>query len=130
MHPVESNPTNYYQLFYKLLDILLTLATIILLAFTNMIASIKFIFLLYPRTIVIFLFMYFLFFYLIDYDKLDVYFHRYLLQDANFSLYKNDLYNSQNKKSNLSIISRLIDTVYGFMFRKHHHTNPTASAAL
>lgn len=130
MHPVESNPTNYYQLFYKLLDILLTLATIILLAFTNMIASIKFIFLLYPRTIVIFLFMYFLFFYLIDYDKLDVYFHRYLLQDANFSLYKNDLYNSQNKKSNLSIISRLIDTVYGFMFRKHHHTNPTTSAAL
>ena len=91
MHPVESNPTNYYQLFYKLLDILLTLATIILLAFTNMIASIKFIFLLYPRTIVIFLFMYFLFFYLIDYDKLDVYFHRYLLQDANFSLYKNYL---------------------------------------
>ena len=70
----ESNPTNYYQLFYKLLDIFLTIATIILLAFTNLIASIKFIFLLYPRTIVISLFFYFLFFYLVDHNKLLVLF--------------------------------------------------------
>jgi len=75
---VEGNPTNYYQLFYKLLDILLTLATIILLAFTNMIASVKFIFLLYPRTILMLLFLYFVCFYVIDYEKLDINVNRFL----------------------------------------------------
>lgn len=67
---VDSNPTNYYQLFYKLLDIFLTLATIILLAFTNLIASIKFVFLLYPRSIVFLLIAYFFFYFLVDLEKL------------------------------------------------------------
>lgn len=69
-HPTHDNPTNYYGLFYKLLDIFLTLATIILLAFTNLIASVKFVFLLYPRSIVLLLFLYTSCYYLVDHDKL------------------------------------------------------------
>lgn len=64
------SPTNYYGLFYKLLDIFLTLATIVLLAFTNLIASVKFVFLLYPRSIVLLLFLYLSAYYLVDYDRL------------------------------------------------------------
>ena len=110
-----TNPTNYYQLFYKLLDILLTLATIILLAFTNMIASIKFVFLLYPRTIVIFIFIYLIFFYLVDYDML---FH-HLLQNANLTNFRSQLsFSDSNKKhSNLSYISKIIESIYGLVFR-------------
>ena len=111
-----SNPTNYYQLFYKLLDILLTLATIILLAFTNMIASIKFVFLLYPRTIVIFIFVYLIFFYLVDYDLIV----HHLLQSANVTNLPSKLsyLNSHNKKqSNLSYIGKLIESIYGLVFR-------------
>ena len=111
-----SNPTNYYQLFYKLLDILLTLATIILLAFTNMIASIKFVYLLYPRTIVIFIFVYLIFFYLVDYDLIV----HHLLQSANVTNLPSKLsyLNSHNKKqSNLSYIGKLIESIYGLVFR-------------
>lgn len=64
------SPTNYYGLFYKLLDIFLTLATIVLLAFTNLIASVKFVFLLYPRSIVLLLFLYLSAYYLVDYERL------------------------------------------------------------
>jgi hypothetical protein len=47
---IETNPSNHYQLFNKILDIMLTAATIELLAFTNMIASIHFVFMLYLRS--------------------------------------------------------------------------------
>ena len=103
---VEGNPTNYYQLFYKLLDILLTLATIILLAFTNMIASVKFIFLLYPRTILMLLFLYFVCFYVIDYEKLDINVNRFLLL--------NEL-DSKSSKSNFFL--RVIQSVYNSIFK-------------
>ena len=104
-----SNPTNYYQLFYKLLDILLTLATIILLAFTNMIASIKFVFLLYPRSIVIFIFIYLVFFYLVDYDLL---IHT-LLQNANATNFNYLKLNNDDKKmSNISYITKFIESIY------------------
>ncbi len=132
-HNIDANPTNYYQLFYKLLDILLTLATIILLAFTNMIASIKFIFLLYPRTIVIMLFIYLIFFYLVDFDKLDVYFHRILLNDPTFSskfkLKSNtsSLLNNSNSKSNLTYLSKLIQTVYGLVFQYKSKSSSSSS---
>jgi uncharacterized protein YeeX (DUF496 family) len=66
----HGSPTNYYGLFYKLLDIFLTLATIVLLAFTNLIASVKFVFLLYPRSIVLLLFFYLSAYYLVDYERL------------------------------------------------------------
>lgn len=66
----HGSPTNYYGLFYKLLDIFLTLATIVLLAFTNLIASVKFVFLLYPRSIVLLLFLYLSAYYLVDYERL------------------------------------------------------------
>jgi hypothetical protein len=103
---VEGNPTNYYQLFYKLLDILLTLATIILLAFTNMIASIKFIFLLYPRTILMLLFIYFVCFYVIDYEKLDINVNRLLLLNE---------FDSKSSKS--SFFLRFIQSVYDYIFK-------------
>lgn len=108
-----SNPTNYYQLFYKLLDILLTLATIILLAFTNMIASIKFVFLLYPRSIVIFIFIYLVFFYLVDYDLL---IHT-LLQNANATNFNYLKLNNDDKKmSNISYITKFIESIYRLVF--------------
>jgi hypothetical protein len=109
----SSNPTNYYQLFYKLLDILLTLATIILLAFTNMIASIKFVFLLYPRTIVIFIFIYLIFFYLVDYD---LFFH-HLLQNANMTNFNYLKLNKENNKiSNISYITKFVESIYRLVF--------------
>ena len=108
-----SNPTNYYQLFYKLLDIFLTLATIILLAFTNMIASIKFVFLLYPRSIVIFIFIYLVFFYLVDYDLL---IHT-LLQNANATNFNYLKLNNDDKKmSNISYITKFIESIYRLVF--------------
>ena len=112
VHIETANPTNYYQLFYKLLDILLTLATIILLAFTNMIASVKFVFLLYPRTIVIFIFVYLFLFYLVDYELL---FH-HMLENVNMTnSYLNT--NGNKKMSNFSYVSKFIELVYGFVFR-------------
>ena len=108
-----SNPTNYYQLFYKLLDILLTLATIILLAFTNFIASIKFVFLLYPRSIVIFIFIYLFFFYLVDYD---LFFH-HLLQNSNMTNFNYLKLNKDNKKiSNISYITKFVESLYRLVF--------------
>jgi hypothetical protein len=108
-----SNPTNYYQLFYKLLDILLTLATIILLAFTNMIASIKFVFLLYPRSIVIFIFIYLIFFYLVDYDSLI----HHILQNVNATNFNYLKLNNDDKKmSNISYIAKFIESIYRLVF--------------
>ena len=115
----ESNPTNYYQLFYKLLDIFLTMATIILLAFTNLIASIKFIFLLYPRTFVIFLFLYFLFFYLVDHNKLFM-----LLNDSQSFVDQFDLDslhsihsdNEFSSQSNLTYFGRMFRSIYNLIF--------------
>lgn len=98
---IETTPTNYWQLFYKLLDIFLTLLTIILLAFTNMIASIKFIFLLYPRTIVIFLLAYFLLFYIVDYER---------FKTDHFDHLKYVDLNSSNS------FTRLLNSIYGFFF--------------
>ena len=111
---IETNPTNYYQLFYKLLDILLTLATIILLAFTNMIASIKFVFMLYPRSIVIILFLYFLFYYLVDIEKVDMYFHRVLFNelDPHSKLNQNNKFASNQA----SFVISFIRTFYGYFF--------------
>lgn len=98
---IETTPTNYYQLFYKLLDIVLTLATIILLAFTNMIASIKFVFLLYPRVIVLMLIMYFVLVYIIDYDRLQI----------------DDLSHLSRVKTNsTSSFNRVLNTIYGLIF--------------
>lgn len=137
VHNIDNaNPTNYYQLFYKLLDILLTLATIILLAFTNMIASIKFIFLLYPRIIVFMFFIYLIFFYLVDFDKLDEYFYQILVNDPTFSSASASLKNRFKKntslflgggdgKSNLTYISRFIQTVYSLIFR--HEASSSSS---
>lgn len=111
----ESNPTNYYQLFYKLLDIFLTLATIVLLAFTNLIASIKFIFLLYPRTIVILLFFYFLFVYLVDHNKLLLLFNDdSSLIDQHFdNQFSSSNFNSDfSLQSNLTYIGKLFRSIY------------------
>ncbi|RNA38158.1 hypothetical protein BpHYR1_024600 [Brachionus plicatilis] len=109
---IETAPTNYYQLFYKLLDILLTLLTIILLAFTNMIASIKFIFLLYPRTIVIFLLAYFLLFYIVDYERLKIdHFDHLKTFDTNSS----------------DLITRLLNSIYGPFFMIKNKIYPETS---
>lgn len=126
---IETHPTNYYQLFYKLLDILLTLATIILLAFTNMIASIKFIFLLYPRTIVILLFIYFILFYIVDYDKLDFYFDRFLLHESTGRLGDQAIYlNSNHFKSNSSYFIRVLNSIYGLIFQIKSNSNTQATS--
>jgi hypothetical protein len=116
---IETNPTNYYQLFYKLLDIMLTVATIVLLAFTNMIASIRFVFMLYPRSIVLFLFFYFLFYYLVDFDKVDTYFHRVLFDpDTDLSAYNSHRSSSSNAALNYqpSFVISVLRTVYGYFF--------------
>lgn len=118
VHSIETNPTNYYQLFYKLLDILLTLATIILLAFTNMIASIKFVFLLYPRLIVMFFLIYFFFFYLIDHEKLDIYFHKIILNDSKYPYLSEDYAaTTASSNANLGLVRKLINVVYRLVFR-------------
>lgn len=115
---IETHPTNYYQLFYKLLDILLTLATIILLAFTNMIASIKFVFLLYPRTIVIFLFIYFILFYIVDYEKFDLFFHQIMHHDSEgLGNVNNGEYSGLDKAHNSSYFSKIFNSIYGLIFR-------------
>ena len=117
VHTIETaNHTNYYQLFYKLLDILLTIATIILLAFTNMIASIKFVFLLYPRSIVIFIFVYLIFFYLVDYDL----FFQHLVKNINVTNFNpNNLLKTSgnNKLSNMSYVSKFVEFIYGIVFQ-------------
>ena len=135
----ESNPTNYYQLFYKLLDIFLTMATIILLSFTNLIASIKFIFLLYPRTFVIFLFLYFLFFYLVDHNKLLV-----LMNDSNFmnqfdsssstldslhsSIHHTSSDFSSSQSSNLTYFGKLFRSIYKLIFNLKRTSTSTTTA--
>ena len=128
----ESNPTNYYQLFYKLLDIFLTIATIILLAFTNLIASIKFIFLLYPRTIVISLFFYFLFFYLVDHNKLLVLFtdsnllneFEHLNTDQLLAKSLND--NDFQLNSNFTYFGKLFRSIYKLFFNMKQSSTTTA----
>lgn len=128
----ESNPTNYYQLFYKLLDIFLTIATIILLAFTNLIASIKFIFLLYPRTIVISLFFYFLFFYLVDHNKLLVLFtdsnllneFEHLNTDQLLAKSLND--NDFQLNSNFTYFGKLFRSIYKLFFNLKQSSTTTA----
>lgn len=128
----ESNPTNYYQLFYKLLDIFLTIATIILLAFTNFIASIKFIFLLYPRTIVISLFFYFLFFYLVDHNKLLVLFtDSNLLNEFEHSNTDQLLAKSLNDNdfqlnSNFTYFGKLFRSIYKLFFNLKQSSTTTA----
>ena len=112
---VESNPTNYYHLFYKLLDIFLTLATIILLAVTNLVASIKFIFLLYPRTIVIFLFFYFVFFYMVDHDKL-IHLFDALFADSRHTRPAGDSADSAVYLKQ-SLFKRTMQALYGLVFR-------------
>jgi hypothetical protein len=123
VHNIETNPTNYYQLFYKLLDILLTLATIILLAFTNLIASIKFVFLLYPRSIVILLFFYFFFVYIVDHHKLDSYFERILFSshDSKWSISSSAAEGDDvvySTKSNVSLLTKLFNSVGRVFFRQ------------
>jgi len=114
---VESNPTNYYHLFYKLLDIFLTLATIILLAVTNLVASIKFIFLLYPRTIVIFLFFYFVFFYIVDHDKLINLFDA-LFSDSRYTRLQEPVGDSGDAVYlKQSFFKRTMQALYGLVFR-------------
>lgn len=128
----ESNPTNYYQLFYKLLDIILTLATIFLLAITNLFASIKFIFLLYPRTIVILLFLYFLFFYLVDHNKLLL-----LFTDSNMLNHEFDHQNHHSQflnlddndyvqKSNLTYFGKLFRSIYKLIFNLKQSSTTTS----
>lgn len=112
---IETTPTNYWQLFYKLLDIFLTFLTIILLAFTNMIASIKFIFLLYPRTIVIFLLAYFVIFYIVDYERL-----------------KNDHFDhlkSLDTNSSSSVV-RFFNLIYGLFFMVKDKIYPEANGVV
>jgi hypothetical protein len=108
---IETNPTNYYQLFYKLLDIMLTIATIVLLAFTNMIASIKFVFMLYPRSIVVFLFLYFLFYYLVDFNKVDTYFHRAL-----FDQHDQYHHSSSHQNHQPSFVISSMRSAYSYLF--------------
>jgi hypothetical protein len=124
----ESNPTNYYQLFYKLLDIFLTLATIILLAFTNLIASIKFVFLLYPRTIVIFLFLYFIFFYIVDHEKIVTLYHLLFFDENSIQFQQlqhhqkmqqlaSDAYLNNNNDIKQNIFKKTWKTIYNVFFR-------------
>lgn len=128
----ESNPTNYYQLFYKLLDIFLTIATIILLAFTNFIASIKFIFLLYPRTIVISLFFYFLFFYLVDHNKLLVLFtdsnliNKFEHSNTDQLLVKSLSDNDFQLNSNFTYFGKLFRSIYKLFFNMKQSSTTTA----
>ena len=122
VYNIEANPTNYYQLFYKLLDIILTLATIILLAFTNMVASVKFVFLLYPRSFVIFLFVYLFCYYLLDFDTLDDYFHRTFLPD---SPRRADIAHYDTSTSNSTMMSRIVHSIYGLFY----HFRPKSSSS-
>jgi hypothetical protein len=110
----EASPTNYYQLVYKLLDIGLTLVTIILLAVTNAIASVKFVFMLYPRIIVILLLSYLVLFYMVDFEKLDIYFHRLLFKEQDF--WSKSHSHTTTSNSNGSYVLNFLRNLYGLIF--------------
>lgn len=103
---------------------MLTLATIILLAFTNLIASVKFVFLLYPRLIVMLFLLYFFFFYMIDQDKLDIYFHKILLNDSKYAASLNAAHDFHGgggggddyaSRANLSLLRKILHVMYALV---------------
>lgn len=114
---------------------MLTLATIVLLAFTNLIASIKFVFLLYPRLIVMLFLIYFFFSYMIDQDKLDIYFHTILLNDSKYSAAGAtgvDLHltgDDYSSRTNLSLFRKLIHVVYRLVVQAPVSSSSSSSSS-
>ncbi|CAF0800592.1 unnamed protein product [Brachionus calyciflorus] len=109
---IENTSINFYQLAYKFLDSVLTILTLILITLTNMYASIKFVFLLYPRAIVLLLFFYFIFVYVLDSDL----------------LYFNHL-GHLNQSNSTNSLTKALNNIYGLVFFFKNRIFPDSLAA-
>jgi hypothetical protein len=112
---------NYYLLFYKLLDIVLTVAAIVLMVFTHMIASIKFLFLLYPRFLVFVMLLYTFFYYFVDFNKLTMNMVEYILDDSD--PLNNKL--SPNHEHSRTLFIKIIRSIYEYAYHLNASSNST-----